>query len=514
MVDERDPEPTLDGKTPAPVTPPGRAAGAKTTAAPKKKAPAKKKSPAKKKAPAKKSPAKKAAPKKKSPAKKKAPAKKTAAAATPAATDWVPGTDVPVPEETSVHTTPPEHPMTRGAHLRVVRDEPRVGAAERAIVVSVTQDLLNDLVLFAIGGGVELEPLDTAVAMPAMGEVDVRLALTITGGSMTLSADDGGRARVVVTADGDVSARTVAFGAAPEEVPAGGMGLPLPPAPIPVRVEALVRPEVELRDDRTVSVGLDLSDAELVSLSVDDQAPLPEGVDPAAWQGVLSMFSMVFGVLGAGLFDSLGEHVGTAGLELPSDVGDVLVQLGVAPGRAEVSVASGTLTVSMAGDGGLEGRALPVPVAGTRLGVGLADSVVDRLAQLLIVRAAGDLPVPFELEVDLGEQQVAGRLRQTRILPEFLPDLRSSLRTEVRTRLVRGRLELAVQAAWVELPPLVPSVFNQISRRLGGLVSLAPMKVRFPETIDVPLPDDVTLPIRIDDLRVTSDGLGVVLSLA
>jgi hypothetical protein len=192
----------------------------------------------------------------------------------------------------------------------------------------------------------------------------------------------------------------------------------------------------------------------------------------------------------------------------------VLVQLGVAPGAAEVSVASGTVTVSMAGDGELEGRALPVPVAGTRLGVGLADSVVDRLARLLIARAAGDLPVPFELEVDLGEQQVASRLRQTRVLPEFLPDLRSSLRTEVRTRLVGGRLELSVQAAWVELPPLVPSVVNQISRRLGGLVSLAPMRVRFPDTIDVPLPDGVDLPVRIDDLRVTSDGLGVVVSLA
>jgi hypothetical protein len=80
---------------------------------------------------------------------------------------------------------------------------------------------------------------------------------------------------------------------------------------------------------------------------------------------------------------------------------------------------------------------------------------------------------------------------------------------------VGGRLELSVQAAWVELPSLVPSVVNQISRRLGGLVSLAPMRVRFPDTIDVPLPDgDATLPVRIDDLRVTSDGLGVVVSLA
>ncbi len=427
----------------------------------------------------------------------------------------MPGTDVPVPEQTSVHTTPPEHPLTRGSHLSVVRDEPHVSPGARAAVVSVTETLLNDLVLFAIGGGVALEPLETALALPGMGDVDVRLALTVTGGTMTLSADDGGRARVVVTADGDVSARSAAVVSGPEDVSVAGIGMPMPPAPIPVRVEALVRPEVELRSDRTLSVGLDLSDATLVSLAVDDQAPVPEGVDPTAWQGMLSMFSMMFGVLGAGLFDSLGEHVGTAGLELPADVGDLLVGLGFAPGRAEISVGSGTVTVSMPGSEDLVGAALPVPVAGTRLGLGLATSVVDALAHLLIVRAAGDLPVPFELEVDLGEQQVAGSIRQARILPEFLPDLRSSLRTEVRTRLVGGRLELAVQAAWLELPPLVPSVFNTWSRRLGGLVALTPMKVKFPSTIDVPLPDgDATLPVSIDDLRVTADGVGIVLSLA
>ena len=105
-------------------------------------------------------------------------------------------------------------------------------------------------------------------------------------------------------------------------------------------------------------------------------------------------------------------------------------------------------------------------------------------------------------------------MRQTRLLPDTFPDLRSALRTEVRPRLVRGRLELAVQAAWVELPDVVPSIFNQLSRRLGELVSLAPMRIRFPSTLSVPLPDsDDGLPLQIDDLRVTEDGLGLVVSL-
>ncbi len=527
MVDQPStPDPTLEGKTPARVTEPsvGRRSAKKKApatkastkkksrakkAAPAKKAPVKKRAPAKKAAPAKKkAPAKKAAP-----AKKKAPAKKAAPTTSPsraASTRWVPDLEVPVPAETAIHTHPPEHPMGR-APLAAVPDPP----GDPAICVALTEDLLNDLAIFAIGGGVPLEPLETSIALPGMGEVDVRLALTVTGGTFHLSAADDGRTRVVVTADGDVGARSVAYGAAPEDVAEGTPGLPIPDAPIPVRVEALVRPEVELRADRSVSVGLDLSDAELVSLAVDPDAPIPENVDPQAWAGMLSMFSMLFGVLGSGLFESLGEHVGTAGLELGDEVGRALEQLGVAPGRATVSVSSGLVSVSMAGDESLSGIALPVPIAGKRVGIGLADSVVDRLTQLLILRAAGDLPVPFELEVDLGEQQVGGRIRQSRLLPDTFPDLRSSLRTEVRTRLVRGRLELAVQAAWVELPSVVPSFVNQISKRLGGLVALAPMKVRFPAEIAVPVPGtDDTVPIVIDDLRVTGDGVGVVLALA
>jgi hypothetical protein len=537
MSDDGDQDLGLEGKTPAPVTEPGR--GAKKAAA--KKGPAKKaaakKGPAKKaaakKAPAKKAPAKKA-PAKKGPAKKaparKAPAKKAVAKKAPAKKGPAkkgPAKKGPAPLSARkaavaatagpVTTAPPEHPVTRGSHLRVVRDDQaanHVASGDRAIVLSVTEDLLNDMVLIAIGAGVALEPLDTSVALPGMGEVDVRLALTVTGGTLHLHAEDDGRARVVVTADGDVSARTVAFETGPDDLGGTAMGVPTPPAPIPVRVEALVRPHVELRDDHTLSVGLDLGDATLVSLAIDDEAPTPDGVDATAWAGILNVFGMMFGVLGAGLFDSLGDHVGTAGFELPSDIGDVMVQLGVAPGRADISIGSGLVTVTLAGDDQLRGDALPVPVAGKRLGIGLANSVVDGLAHLLILRAAGDLPVPFELDVDLGEQQVAGRLRQSRLLPEGFPDLRSSLRTEVRTRLVRGRLELAVQAAWLELPPVVPSIFNQVAKRLGGLVALTPMKVRFPATIEVPLPDvDATLPVQIDDLRVTSEGLGIVLSM-
>lgn len=501
MVDESDStDPILAAKRPAPVAPAGSARRPAKKKAPAKKAGAKKKAPAKKPAP------KKAAPRKKAPAKKAAP-KKAAPKKAPAARADSPRS-MPTDRPTPIRPTPAEEPR---------RSDESTERSRWALCASITQELLNDIVLMLIGEGVALEPLETSVAMPGMGEVDVRLALTVNGGHLDLRAGDGGRARVVVTALGDVSARASAYtGEVVDENALGmPMGLPNPPAPIPVRVEALVHPVVEVHSDHRVTLGLDLSHAELVSLEADREAPVPDGVDAGAWSGILQMFGMVFGMLGESLFASLGEHVGSVGTELSADLGAALVELGVDPGRAEVSVSSGLLSFGLVATDAVRGRAQPVPVAGKRVGIGMASSVVDHLSQKLLAHAAGELPLPFELDVDLGEQRVGGRVRQTRVLPETFPDLRSSLRTEVRPRLLRGRLELSIQSAWVELPSVVPSIFNQVSKRLGELVSLAPVRVRFPARLEVPLIPGTgdTVPVEIDDLRITTNGLGVVVAL-
>ena len=556
MVDSPDtPDPSVAAKRPARVTTVSEvraAAGAGSTRkAPAKRAAAKKAAPKKaaaakaaaKKAPAKKAPAKKAAPKKaaakkaapKEVAAKKAPAKKgpakkapatrvpptSPAAETPAPPARRVGDDGPVltlvpdPVEATDETTAAA--PTSGLARRSADPDGRIQSDRWAICASITQELLNDVVLMVVGAGIPLEPLDTTVALPGMGDVDVRLALTITGGELDLRADDDGRARVIVRADGEVSTRSANYDGDVVEEPAGSAvaGLPTPPAPIPVRVEALVDPFIEIGETGG-SAGLDLRTAELVSLSTDPDAPVPEGVDPTTWAGILQMFGMVFAVLGGGLFESLGEHLGRAEAELPEDVAEVLRSLGVAPGAGDVTVASGLLTVGLPAAASVQGRALPVPIAGKRVGLGVASSLVDGICHLLIDRVAGDLPLPFEIDVDLGEQQVGGRLRQSRLFPESFPDLRTALRTEIRPRLLRGRLELSVQSAYLELPPALPSIFNHVSRRLGDLVSLAPMRVRLPSTIQLPIiPDSTdTIGIEIDDLSVTSDGLGVVVGLA
>ena len=431
-------------------------------------------------------------------ARKKSAPKKTAAKKSPA-------------KSAAATTPPPAVPEASAPRaLSAAPSAPRRLAA----CASVTEEMLNLLVLFGVGAGVPLDPIETNVTLPGMGEVKLGLALTVTGAEFDLRSDDGGRARVVVRAMGDVSVRTSDMEGDTTDAAASG-GLPIPQVPIPVRVEALVDPFMELLADQNVSVGLDLEAGELVSLSVDPDVPAPEGMADAAWAGLVQMAGMMFSMMGDGLFDTLGAHVGKISADLGPDVGTMMSDLGVATGPAAVSISSGLMSFALLATDEVVGTAEPVPVAGTRVGLGLASSGVDHLARELLARAIGDLPLPFELEVDLGEQQVGAALRQTRLISERFPDLRSAVRTEVRPRLVGGRLELSVRAAWLELPPFLPGLVNQISRRLGGLASLAPLNFRFPATVQAPLVpgSDDTVPIVVDDLRVTADGVGVVLGL-
>lgn len=387
-----------------------------------------------------------------------------------------------------------------------------------ALCAAVTEEMLNDLAALAVGDGVALEQIETDVALPAMGDVRLRVGLTVTGGTFDLRADDGGRARVVVTASGEVAVDAVDFeGDTAPAVPV----LPSVPVPIPVRVEALVDPVVELRDDLTVQVGLAIEGGELVGVGVDSDAPAPDGVDPDTWGPMAMMVDMLFTSMGEQLWAALGEHVGVVGRVVDADVGGVLADLGVATGRGDVRIATGLMTVGLPGTSEVVGRAVPVPVAGKRVAVSLARSGVDRVAALLLALAAGDRPLPFEMQVDLGDQRVEGTLRQTRLLSERIPDLRLALRTQIRPRLVGGRLELSLRAAWVEVPEVFPSfgltaVINDMSRRVGSLASYAPLSMRLPAVIDVPLGvgepggGSESIGIRIDDLHIAGDGIGLV----
>lgn len=391
-----------------------------------------------------------------------------------------------------------------------------------ALCAAVTEEMLNDLAILAVGDGVTLDQVETDVALPGMGDVRLRLTLTVTSGTFDLRADDNGRARVVIHASGDVAVEALGFEGS--SAPAATM-LPSGPVPIPVRVEALVDPVVEVRDDLTVEVGLAVRGGELVGVTVDGDAPAPDGVDADAWVGMSQMVNMLFSTMGEQLWAGLGEHVGVVGDELPAEVGAVLADLGVAPGRADVRIATGLMTLGLPARDDVVGHAPPVPVAGKRLALSLAGSGVDTVASRLLALVVGNRPLPFEIDVELGDQRVQGRLRQTRLLSERIPDLRLALRTDLRPRLVGGRLEVSLRAAWVEVPELFPTfgltgLINDLSHRMGGFASLAPLRLRFPSVIQVPIgggrPGNApeTIGIEVDDLLVTRDGVGIVAGLA
>lgn len=390
-----------------------------------------------------------------------------------------------------------------------------------ALCAAVTEEMLNELAALAVGEGVTLDQVETDVALPGMGDVRLRVTLTVKGGRFHLNADDGGRARVVVSAAGDVAVDALGFEGS--TAPAAPM-LPSAPAPIPILVEALVDPVVELHDDLTMTVGLAVEGGELVGVTVDADAPVPDGVDPDAWLPMTQMMNMLFSTMGEQLWAGLGEHVGVVGSDLGAEVGEVLADLGVATGRAEARIATGLMTIGMAAAPDVVGRATPEPVGGRRLAVSLARSGVDKVAELLLTTVAGDRPLPFEIQVDLADQQVRSTLRQTRVLSDRVPDLRLALRTDLRPRLTGGRLEMSVRAVWVEWPELLPTfgltgAINELNRRVGGLLSFAPLRMRFPSVIRVPLGGDAdggsdAVGLRIDDLRVSADGVGVVAGLA
>ncbi len=389
----------------------------------------------------------------------------------------------------------------------------RPGRRRWAVWVAVTEEMLNDIVVMGIGAGIALEPVEQEINLPAMGEVRLRLALNVTGVRFECRADDDGRARVTVSGEGDVSVRGSDYEG--DTASGASLGMPTPPAPLPVKLTALCRPFINVNDDHSVSFGLHLQDAELVSLDVDRDLDAPEGVEPDAWGGILNMTSMMFSSVGDDLFAGLGEAVGTVGLDLGPEVGDVLVDLGVDRGAGDAQVSSGVLSIGLPATDAVDGRAVPVPIAGHRAAVSLAASGVDRLAGAALERALGGLPMPVEIELDLADRRVGALLRQPRLVSERFPDLRSTVHTDVAVRLSGGRLEVALAAAWLELPSLVPGFVNDFNRRVGELWSMTPMRYKLPKRLEIPVGDgDDKIGVTVDDLRVDASGVGAALALA
>ncbi len=359
MVEHDEADDALGGKTPAPVTSPAKKAPAKR--APAKRAAAKTTAPPRRLPPraSRQEGSRQERPRPRRRRRPEGPCEEQGAGPTLGPRHRRPGArGLGGPDDPPSTRWPLRHRVVRRAPPGAIAPE---GAA--ALVVSASEELLNDLVLFAIGGGVELEPLETAVAMPGMGETDVRLALTVTGGTMQLSAEDEGLARVVVTATGDVSPEPSRSAPHPRRSRPAVSACRRHRLPSRCASRRWCAPRSNCARTTPCRSGSTCPTPRLVSLAVDDQAPVPEGLDPASWQGILSVFSMVSACWARGCSTRWVNTSAPPDWSFPPRWVTSWSSWALPPVPASVSVGSGTLTVTMAAAADVVGHALPVPIA-------------------------------------------------------------------------------------------------------------------------------------------------------
>jgi hypothetical protein len=371
-----------------------------------------------------------------------------------------------------------------------------------AAAVVVPADFLNALAAHGIGEGVVAPPFRNIFSMPMLGPIELSVAMTIVSVSFEMRAGDGDRLRATVRAHGEIDFHG--------DVP---MVMDMPAAV--VAGEVLVEPVVELRPDGSFIAQLDLPGSELVDMTFEGFVGMESDVEAQA-----QMSQMLLAAVGGELFEGLAEALGPVGLELEPERGAVIADLGVAVGRADVSVYDGALEVGLPSIERLEGAARAVPVDGHCVGVGIASGALTALAVGLATEQLGATPFPFELDVSTSDAGVGGRLRSVRLTDSrLIPDLRTGIRTTVAPRLDGDEVVLELREAWLELP-LVPDVVNRVNRWLGGVAArvpralLGPVAVRLPARGEIPArPDsDVTMSMAVVDLQVDDAGVEVVVA--
>ncbi len=372
----------------------------------------------------------------------------------------------------------------------------------RAVVLTVPAEFLNTLAAHGIGEGVDVPELRDIVQLPMMGPMELRVAMTIVGVSFEMRSGDGGRLRATVRAAASIEIL-------------GDTPMMMLPGLVRVSGEVLVEPVVELRSDGSFVAYLDLPNSELVATNFDGIDGIEADADAAAQMG-----QMLFATVGGDLFGGLADNLGTVGLELTPEEGAIVAELGVAVGKAEIRVRSGSVEVGLPAVEHLEGEASPIAVHGPCVGVGIASGAISALATNLLQQRAGLDHLPFEFDVRTAERELGGRLRSTRLVESSLiPDLRPGVSYAVEPRLAGDHVELVVQAAWLELP-LVPGPVNRLNRWLGGLATrvvapiVGPLTLRLPARAEVPArPDsDVKMSIAVRSLRVDDAGVQVIVA--
>jgi len=280
-----------------------------------------------------------------------------------------------------------------------------------------------------------------------------------------------------------------------------------------VRGDMLVRPLVHV-DARGIHVGLDVATAELEQMVIETESTEPE--DDAVLQAQAQMSEMVVGMMGDDAFEILRGEMEQVALNLGPDLAQLVLGLGVEPGDGDAVVQDGALVMALRRQEGHEGTPLgPLASEVERATASIASEVLaPAMLQMVEARLEG-LPVPFELDLGVVGERLRGRMRNTRLVGARLPDLRAAMAWEVEPRLRGDAIEVDLEAAWLELPELIPLPVNRWSRQVGSMVGLLPIRMSMPARAELPSSehgeDDVS--IRVESLELHDAQIDLVVAL-
>ena len=366
----------------------------------------------------------------------------------------------------------------------------------------IPEGFLNELARVAVGDGVDGPTVLHDFNLPVMGSVVTELDVSIIGVSFRMRASDGGdRLHASVRALGHIGFPELP-GGAPDERPS-----------LVVRGDMLVRPLVHV-DARGIRVGLDVAAAELEQMVIETESSEPE--DDAVLQAQAQMSEMVVGMMGDDAFEILRGEMEQVALNLGPDLAQLVLGLGVEPGDGDAHVEDGALVMALRRQEGHEGTSL-APLAGEadRATASIAsEALAPAVLQMVEARLEG-LPVPFELDLGVAGERLRGRMRNTRLVGAGLPDLRAAMAWEVQPRLRGDVIEVDLEAAWLELPEVIPLPINRWARQVGSMVGLLPIRMTVPARAELPRSehgeDDVS--VRVESLELRDAQIDLVVAL-
>lgn len=366
----------------------------------------------------------------------------------------------------------------------------------------IPEGFLNELARLAVGDGVNGPTVRHDFNLPVMGSVVTELDVSIIGVSFRMRASDGGdRLHAAVRARGHVGFPEMP-GGRPEERPS-----------LVVRGDMLVRPLVHV-DAQGIHVGLDVATAELEQMVIETEGSEPE--DDAVLQAQAQMSEMVVGMMADDAFEILRGEMEQVALNLGPELAQLVLGLGVEPGDGDALVEDGALVMALRRQPDHAGTPLgPLERDAKRATASIAsEALAPAVLQLVEARLEG-LPVPFELDLGIVGERLQGRVRNTRLVGARLPDLRAAMAWEVRPRLRDDGIEVDLEAAWLELPEVVPLPVNRWARQVGSMVGLLPIRAIVPARVELPRSahreDDVS--VVVESLELRGEQIDLVMAL-